>query len=114
MLSSHIPSHYMASGLWIPSQFSTVVSSRSATASVASRNVFRAGFFFGEDMVLVIEVLELLGQLERVLGKIGRLRRGDALIEHQRSPRAPQPQRPDILRVLPCQKCSRLLPLYPG
>ncbi len=69
----------------MPSQLSTSINSRRATAAVASRKRFARGVVFGEDVVAVVEVVELLGKLEGVLGEVSRLGGGDALLDDQRA-----------------------------
>ena len=60
---------------------------------------FARGVFFGEDVMAVVEVVELLRQLEGVLGEIGRLGGGDALLEHQRAAAGAEPEGPDVFVV---------------
>ena len=59
---------------------------------------------FGEDVVVVVEVAEILRQLEGVLGQVRRLRRGDALIQHQRAASGSQPESPDVFVLLAAEK----------
>ena len=63
----------------------------------------------------VIEVIELLRQLEGVLGQVGRLGGGDALLQHQGAAGGAQPQRPDIyVSLAQCPILAASLSLRPG
>src|ERR1700759_1346498 len=61
---------------------------------------FARRVFLGEDVVMVIEVAELLGQLKRMPGEVGRFRRCDALIEHHGAAAGAKPESPDVLVVV--------------
>ena len=62
--------------------------------------MFCAPVLFSEDVMAVVEVVELLRELEGVLGEIGRLGGCDALLQHQRAAAGAQPQRPDVFVLL--------------
>ena len=61
---------HITGGTVIPITASTRINSlRRTAAAVASKNFFRLFIRLGEDVVPVIEVVELLRQLERMLGQ---------------------------------------------
>ena len=54
---------------------------------------------FGQNVMLAIEIAELLRELKRMLRQIGRLSRGNALIEQQSRLCRPQPDLPDAVSI---------------
>ena len=67
------------------------INSLRTTAAVASSRAFLACVLFRQNVMLVVEVVELLRQLECVLGQRRRFGRRDALLNHLRRLPSRQP-----------------------
>ena len=88
---------YMTGGTVIPMTASVRISSRRTTATVANRKMFPLLVGFAEDGMTMVEGVEKLRQLEDVLGQIGRLSRGNALVDHVGSLGGREPEFPDLV-----------------
>ena len=88
---------YITGGASIPMSDKAAMSERRTTAAVARRKCFLCFIGFGEDMVLVVEVIEHLRQLERIFRRVCGFSGDDALAHHGGKLSGTEPELPEIL-----------------